>query len=94
MEFTTSYCPNLQCTHYGKRGFGTHLVQRGADRGIPRLLWGSGSVRTKNGAQAVGHLQPEGPTYSSTGLRPSFCPKMWGLAGTQLFPGEPKVAPW
>jgi hypothetical protein len=38
MEFTTSYCPNLQCTHYGKRGFGTHLVHRGADRGIPRLL--------------------------------------------------------
>ena len=38
MEFTTSYCPNLQCTHYGQRGFGTHLVHRGADRGIPRLL--------------------------------------------------------
>jgi transposase-like protein/IS1 family transposase len=36
MEFTTGYCPNLQCTHYGKRG-GTHLVRRGADRGIPRL---------------------------------------------------------
>ena len=37
MEFTTSYCPNPQCTHYGKRGFGTSLVRRGADRGIPRL---------------------------------------------------------
>src|SRR5215468_2420890 len=39
MEFTTSDCPNPQCTHYGQRGFGAHLVQRGADRGIPRLLW-------------------------------------------------------
>ncbi len=38
MEFTTSYCPNPQCTHYGQRGFGAHLVRRGADRGIPRLL--------------------------------------------------------
>src|SRR6516165_10675873 len=38
MEFTTSYCPNPQCTHYGQRGFGAHLVYRGADRGIPRLL--------------------------------------------------------
>jgi hypothetical protein len=38
MECTTSYCPHLQCTPYGQRGFGTHLVHRGADRGIPRLL--------------------------------------------------------
>src|SRR5437870_12635650 len=38
MEFTTCYCPHPQCSHYGKRGFGTHLVCRGADRGIPRLL--------------------------------------------------------
>ncbi len=38
MEFTTSYCPNPHCTHYGKRGFGVHLVRRGADHGIPRLL--------------------------------------------------------
>jgi transposase-like protein len=38
MEFTTSYCPTPQCTHYGQRGFGAHLVRRGADRGIPRLL--------------------------------------------------------
>src|SRR5262245_9694442 len=38
MEFTTSYCPNPHCTHYGKRGFGVHLVLRGADHGIPRLL--------------------------------------------------------
>ena len=36
MEFTTCYCPNPQCPHYGKRD-GTHLVHRGADRGIPRL---------------------------------------------------------
>jgi len=32
--------------------------------------------------------------HSSRGLHPSFCPKMRALAGTQLFPGEPKVAPW
>ncbi len=38
MEFTTCYCPHPQCSHYGKHGFGTHLVCRGADRGIPRLL--------------------------------------------------------
>ena len=38
MEFTTCYCPHPQCTHYGQRGFGTHLVRCGADRGIPRLL--------------------------------------------------------
>jgi hypothetical protein len=38
MEFTTSDCPNPHCTHYGQRGFGAHLVCRGADRGIPRLL--------------------------------------------------------
>ena len=38
MEFTTCYCPHPQCSHYGKRGFGAHLVCRGANRGIPRLL--------------------------------------------------------
>ena len=38
MEFTTCYCPHPQCTHYGQRGLGTHLVHCGADRGIPRLL--------------------------------------------------------
>ena len=38
MEFATCYCPNPQCAHHGKRGFGTHLVRRGADRGVPRLL--------------------------------------------------------
>jgi IS1 family transposase/transposase-like protein len=37
MEFTTCYCPYPQCTHYGRRG-GAHLVRRGADRGVPRLL--------------------------------------------------------
>ena len=37
MEFTTCYCPHPQCTHYGRRG-GAHLVRRGADGGIPRLL--------------------------------------------------------
>src|SRR2546426_12113349 len=38
MEFTTCYCPHPPCTHYGQRGFGTHLVRCGTDRGIPRLL--------------------------------------------------------
>src|SRR5713101_8066757 len=38
MEFTTCYCPHSQFTHNGQRGFGTHLVRCGADRGIPRLL--------------------------------------------------------
>jgi hypothetical protein len=28
MEFTPSYCPNPQCTHYGKHGFGAHLGRR------------------------------------------------------------------
>jgi hypothetical protein len=32
------YCPNPQCTHYGQHGFGAHLVQRGVDRVILRLL--------------------------------------------------------
>ena len=38
MDFFTSYCPNEQCSHYGLRGFGGHLVRRGYDKGIPRLL--------------------------------------------------------
>ena len=38
MEFSTCYCPNKQCLHYGIRGFGDHLARRGCDRGIPRLL--------------------------------------------------------
>ena len=25
MTFTTCYCPNPQCTHYGQRGFQKHL---------------------------------------------------------------------
>ena len=38
MEFATCYCPNPQCSHYSRYGFGSHLVRRGVDRGIPRLL--------------------------------------------------------
>jgi transposase-like protein len=38
MEFSTCYCPNQSCSHYGIRGFGMHLVRRGYDRGIPRVL--------------------------------------------------------
>jgi IS1 family transposase/transposase-like protein len=37
MECTTCYCPYPPCTPYGRRG-GAHLVRRGAERGIPRLL--------------------------------------------------------
>jgi IS1 family transposase/transposase-like protein len=38
MELSTCYCPNQQCSHYGLPGFGRHLVRRGFDGGIPRLL--------------------------------------------------------
>lgn len=38
MDFLTAYCPNEHCSHYGLRGFGDHLVRRGYDKGIPRLL--------------------------------------------------------
>ena len=38
MECTTCYCPHPPWTHDGKRGFGAHLVRRGADHGRPRLL--------------------------------------------------------
>jgi transposase-like protein len=38
MEMTTCYCPTPGCSHYGLRGLGTHLVRRGRDNGIPRLL--------------------------------------------------------
>jgi len=38
VEYTTCYCPNQQCSHYGLYGFGDHIVQNGYDNGIPRLL--------------------------------------------------------
>lgn len=38
MDFSTCYCPNKQCFHYGLRGFGDHLVRRGYDGKVPRLL--------------------------------------------------------
>ena len=38
MECTTGSCPHPQGTPDGQRGFGTHLVRCGAERGIPRLL--------------------------------------------------------
>ena len=37
MEFSTCYCPNQQCSHYGLYGFDHHIVRRGFDNGIPRL---------------------------------------------------------
>jgi len=65
MEFTTSYCPNLQCTHYGQRGFGTHLVHRGADRGIPRLLCTrcDGTFSARQGTAYFG-VRTEEPHYT------------------------------
>ena len=38
MDFSTCYCPNKQCSHYGLHGFGYHLVRRGYDGDVPRLL--------------------------------------------------------
>ena len=38
MELTTSYCPNPHCVSFGVQGWKQHLVRRGYDRGIPRLL--------------------------------------------------------
>lgn len=38
MELTTSYCPNPHCVSFGVQGWEQHLVRRGYDRGIPRLL--------------------------------------------------------
>jgi IS1 family transposase/transposase-like protein len=65
MEFTTSYCPNLQCTHYGQRGFGAHLVRRGADRGIPRLLCTrcEGTFSARQGTAYFG-VRAEEPNYT------------------------------
>jgi hypothetical protein len=51
---------------------------------------GSGSVRTKNGAKAVGRLPPKEPTFLNR-PSPSFCPQRRVFSETQLFPGEPKV---
>ena len=65
MELTTSYCPNPHCTHYGKRGFGTHLVHRGADRGIPRLLCTrcDGTFSARQGTAYFG-VRAEEPHYT------------------------------
>src|SRR4030095_4499323 len=65
MEFTTSYCPNPQCTHYGQRSFGAHLVRRGADRGIPRLLCTrcEGTFSARQGTAYFG-VRAEEPNYT------------------------------
>ncbi len=65
MEFTTCYCPHPQCTHYGQRGFGTHLVRCGADRGIPRLLCTrcQGTFSVRQGTAYFG-VRAEEPNYS------------------------------
>jgi len=54
---------------------------------------GSGSVRTKNGAKAVGRLPPKEPTFLNK-PSPSFGSQRRVCAGTPLFPGEPKVERW
>jgi len=38
MELATCCCPNPECSHYGKPGMGDHLVHRGTDGSIPRLI--------------------------------------------------------
>ena len=38
MDLSTCYCPNRQCSHYGLRGFDRHIVRRGYDSPVPRLL--------------------------------------------------------
>ena len=65
MEFTTCYCPHPQCTHYGQRGFGTHLVHCGADRGIPRLLCTmcQGTFSVRQGTAYFG-VRAEEPNYT------------------------------
>ena len=65
MEFTTCYCPHSQCTHYGQRGFGTHLVRCGADRGIPRLLCTmcQGTFSVRQGTAYFG-IRVEEPNYT------------------------------
>jgi transposase-like protein len=66
MEFTTCDCPHPQCTHYGQRGFGTHLVRCGADRGIPRLLCTmcQGTFSVRQGTAYFG-IRVEEPNYTS-----------------------------
>jgi transposase-like protein len=65
MEFTTCYCPHSQCTHYGQRGFGIHLVRCGADRGIPRLLCTrcQGTFSVRQGTAYFG-VRAEEPNYT------------------------------
>jgi transposase-like protein len=64
MEFTTCYCPHPQCTHYGRRG-GAHLVRRGVDRGIPRLLCTKckGTFSARQGTAYFG-VHAEEPNYT------------------------------
>jgi IS1 family transposase/transposase-like protein len=37
MDYATLYCPNRECTKYGKRGLGDHLTFRGYDQGVRRI---------------------------------------------------------
>jgi hypothetical protein len=68
MEFTTCYCPNPHCTHYGQRGVEAHLVRRGADHGIPRLLctMGEGTFAGRQGPAYFG-VRAEGRVPSACG---------------------------
>src|SRR2546429_8622172 len=94
MEFTTSYCPNPQCTHYGQRGFGAHLVHRGADRGIPRLLCTicQGTFSVRQGTAYFG-VRAEEPNYTTCG------PWQKGIlcgvpAGSSMWIRIPSVIGW
>src|SRR5262245_7160413 len=56
MECATSDCPNPHCTHSGHHGFGVHLIRRGADRGMPRLLCprGESPLSARQGTASFG----------------------------------------
>ena len=66
---------------------------RSDDQRFATARRGSGSVRTKNGAKAVGRLPPKEPTFLNR-PSPSFCAQRRGFAGTSRSPGEPKVDRW
>src|SRR5262245_54571781 len=62
---TRYYLAVSQCTHYVQRGFGAHLVHRGADRGIPRLLCTrcEGTFSARQGTAYFG-VRAEEPNYT------------------------------
>ena len=79
MEFTTCYCPHPQCTHYGRCG-GAHLVHRGVDRGIPRLLCSKckGTFSARQGTAYFGvHAEEPNYTMAMRALAEGVVFQMW-----------------